>query len=750
MKRTFRITFLMVLMTIVTLSMASCDDLLNKLPFDNETTSEEVTTPEVSTTLQDTTTPEDENPIVHEHVWGEWTVVTEAKCFEDGISQRSCTGCNATEQTPIAATGAHTFSHDCDALCDTEGCSATREVDGHQYSNECDDTCEVEGCGATREINHKMVDGTCFLCGFIPVYEKESVYDNDGDGINDTYFFTPIFPEEFANKDMIYINSSKYEKELSSATVGQRLYFGETQNSYWYCTEGKGEYIVYKITVAEAGVYEMGIRIRLHDTNERATKYTINEGTENEYTFETSFQFATMDDVYAAHNNDYDQSCYMYGMRFNLVAGDNYIKLEQSTLISKPIFSRDYYFIKVGDPCTEHTWGEWITVKEANCEEDGLKKHICTVCYISEKAAIDDLDGVHEWRSEKIVPPSCAETVTLRYTCKKCGFIKDVITSEKGPHIWGDPIFEQEVTCTQGSDGVKFCTICNTSIKVHAFSQGHKWKITNILSDTPCTQEGSRREVVCENCGETRILANEQTYHIWSEYVEVDSATCTKHGKEVKTCTVCGATSSEQIHKLDHQYENGICTSCGHVEGTAENPLVFEKESVYDNDGDGVNDTYLFSPILPERFLGESAIHIWSKDYEADLSSSYVPYSVFSGHPNHVYFDAGQGQYAVYKITVAEAGVYEMAIHTRLNNTNERGAKFTVNDGTEGVYSFEVSYQFETEDELYAARENAYTMTSYMYGMYLDLQAGDNYIKVELSSGGEKTMQFREFYFVKA
>ena len=38
MKQTLKITILMVLMTIVTLSLASCDELLNKLPFGNETT----------------------------------------------------------------------------------------------------------------------------------------------------------------------------------------------------------------------------------------------------------------------------------------------------------------------------------------------------------------------------------------------------------------------------------------------------------------------------------------------------------------------------------------------------------------------------------------------------------------------------------------------------------------------------------------------------------------------------------------
>ena len=68
MKRTLKITILMVLMTIVTLSLASCNELLNKLPFGNETTPQDVTTPSLlpeqttppgvdGTTPQDVTTP---------------------------------------------------------------------------------------------------------------------------------------------------------------------------------------------------------------------------------------------------------------------------------------------------------------------------------------------------------------------------------------------------------------------------------------------------------------------------------------------------------------------------------------------------------------------------------------------------------------------------------------------------------------------------------------------------------------------
>ena len=106
-------------------------------------------------------------------------------------------------------------------------------------------------------------------------------------------------------------------------------------------------------------------------------------------------------------------------------------------------------------------------------------------------------------------------------------------------------------------------------------------------------------------------------------------------------------------------------------------------------------------------------------------------------------------EYYGYKVTVPESGIYEMAIHTQLRDTRERAAMFTVNKDTANEYTFELSYQFATDEEVNAARENEYTISSYMYGIKIALQAGDNYIKIEESSKIPKGIQFRDFYFVK-
>ncbi len=139
MKRTLKITILMVLMTIVTLTLASCNELLNKLPFGNETTlqdatleesttteqiSPEVTTPEpdVTTPEPDVTTPEPDvtttepevtTPEVHVH-----TVVVDSAVAptptEDGLTEgKHCSSCGEVlvPQEKLPAYGENAFTY---------------------------------------------------------------------------------------------------------------------------------------------------------------------------------------------------------------------------------------------------------------------------------------------------------------------------------------------------------------------------------------------------------------------------------------------------------------------------------------------------------------------------------------------------------------------------------------------------------------------------------------------------------------
>ena len=289
-------------------------------------TTPEVTTPDVTTpdvTTPDVTTPE-QPP--HEHIFENPTVTKSPTCQEEGEKTADCT-CGKTEVTKIPATGVH------------------------QYAG--------TSCVWCRGVDPSL--------GLTPV---PSAYDADGDGKNDVYHFSTQLFTTFQKG--VHVWAGDYDKTLSSSSIGTATF---VNIKHWYVTEESGQYIVYRVTVPEAGIYEMAIHMRMKDSYERGTKYTVNEGTEYEQVFETSHSFAEKDG-YLTVRDESTLGTYMYGIRLNLVEGENLIKIEQSSASPKNQHYRDFYFVKV-DAFHSHRYEEGDVLKTPTCGEVGYKNIHC-------------------------------------------------------------------------------------------------------------------------------------------------------------------------------------------------------------------------------------------------------------------------------------------------------------------------------------------------------------------------------------
>lgn len=75
-------------------------------------------------------------------------------------------------------------------------------------------------------------------------------------------------------------------------------------------------------------------------------------------------------------------------------------------------------------PCEKHTVGEWETVKEPTCTEDGLKRLICTEC--GNQIRTEHISAEHdigEWTTA--IAPSCSESGSSYLECRVCHTILD-------------------------------------------------------------------------------------------------------------------------------------------------------------------------------------------------------------------------------------------------------------------------------------------------------------------------------------
>ena len=190
----------------------------------------------------------------HVHEFGDWKVITEPTCAENGEESRACT-CGETERREIAATGNHAFGEwetTKEATCvetgeetkkcecgKTESRTVEKNADNHdfeEWKTTTPSTCDTNGeesrtcgCGLTEtrviEAGHRYDEyGACIMCG---VGSKFSFIENIDGGytitglkgdVTDTDI---IIPSTYMGKavTMIYPHAFEYNTNITSISI---------------------------------------------------------------------------------------------------------------------------------------------------------------------------------------------------------------------------------------------------------------------------------------------------------------------------------------------------------------------------------------------------------------------------------------------------------------------------------------------------------------------------------------------------
>lgn len=121
-------------------------------------------------------------------------------------------------------------------------------------------------------------------------------------------------------------------------------------------------------------------------------------------------------------------------------------------------------YITEAIPMTEHTPGEWKTVKEASCSENGLEERTCSECgAVIETRITDKTEHVYgEWKVT--IPATCTETGTETAECTVCGEITTRIIKATG-HSYGEWEILKNPSQTEDGERQAVCSVCGDVLK---------------------------------------------------------------------------------------------------------------------------------------------------------------------------------------------------------------------------------------------------------------------------------------------
>ncbi len=145
-------------------------------------------------------------------------------------------------------------------------------------------------------------------------------------------------------------------------------------------------------------------------------------------------------------------------------------------------------------------------------------------------------------------------------------------------HEFGEWTVTTKPTCTENGVEQRTCELCGETESRAIAALGHTEETIPAVEAT-CTETGLTEGKKCSVCGEI-LVAQEVVPAKGHEYTAVVTApTCTRGGYTTWTCACGDSYVDSYVEPTGHNYEDGVCTNCGHKENGEEpvepvNPFV--------------------------------------------------------------------------------------------------------------------------------------------------------------------------------
>lgn len=201
--------------------------------------------------------------------------------------------------------------------------------------------------------------------------------------------------------------------------------------------------------------------------------------------------------------------------------------------------------------------GKSEIIKEADCENAGILRVYCSFkgCTVYQENPIAAKGHtLEEWKTVK--ESTCTEAGEKEAYCKLCGkLLQSAAIPAKG-HTYSDWETVKEATFDEEGVQERVCEVCGDKLQgsIPKRSEGHVHDFTGVktvVKEATCTEKGLMTIACSEpGCGSVKKIETAAVGHSFGEWTIKKEAKAGVEGLKERRCTVCSVTEQEKIAAL--------------------------------------------------------------------------------------------------------------------------------------------------------------------------------------------------------
>ncbi len=484
------------------------------------------------------------------HEFSGWVTITESTCTEKGSKRRTCLGCAMVETGVIDAKG-HSYIETVTKPTCTEGgyttyvCSEcshtytgnTTPSTGHKFNDWIKDAsshterCSV--CGATgTKGSHTYTDGKCNVCK----------YECAHSGVTLKNASAATCTKEGYTGDK-YCNTCG--KTVEKGTVIPAL---PHDLSDWK-HNGNEHYKICSVCSAQVdkGAHSyngaMNCQVCGYGCSHGATEIRGKKDPTCSAFGYTGDTYCTVCSVKIKTGDNIPMLDHTWGNWEYSGVGGHFKPCTKCSAVTntEPHTYKDGKCTACNYACS-HVWGEWSTVKDSTCTEDGSKKRVCSICALEGTGTVPAKG--HDYKAV-VTKPTCTEKGYTTHTCSRCSVnYVDTQVNATG-HSWGNWITVKDSTCLEKGTKKRICSVCSAEESGMIDEKGHN-HVAKEIAPT-CTEKGYTL-YDCSRC-EDEYKENyvDALGHSWGDWTVTKKPTLSKEGEMQRKCTRCNAVEKQAV-----------------------------------------------------------------------------------------------------------------------------------------------------------------------------------------------------------